>query len=119
MIDGKYGFIDPDGKIVIFPIFEEAGFFWNREYAVVTLNGKKGWIKKDGSYLVEPLYDDTFHHRKWIEVYKDGKYGVLSADGKMIAPCIFDQLETLRGDDNVYVRYGDDWFRIPLQGPLD
>ena len=51
MIAGKYGYVDPEDKFIVYPIFEKAGDFMHREYACVTLNGKMGWIKKDGSLL--------------------------------------------------------------------
>ncbi|MBD5211645.1 MAG: WG repeat-containing protein [Bacteroidales bacterium] len=113
-IDGKYGYIDPDGKFVVFSIFEKVGDFMHREYACVTLNGKMGWIKKDDTYLVEPSYNDTFHHTTWIEVYNDSKYGVLNADDEVLAPCVFDQIGKSKENDDIYVKSGDDWFKIQL-----
>lgn len=55
---GKYGYMDYQGDVIVSPQYEEAnGYF-------VQLNGKTGLISTDGSYLVEPRWNlspNTFH----------------------------------------------------------
>ncbi|ECS1419287.1 WG repeat-containing protein, partial [Campylobacter coli] len=56
-LNGKWGFIDKSGKIVIEPKFDSIWSF--REGLVkVGLNGKYGLIDKSGKIVIEPKFDD-------------------------------------------------------------
>jgi len=51
--DGKWGYIDNTGRIVIKPQFDEARDF-SEGLARVTIDGKFGYIDKTGKYVWEP-----------------------------------------------------------------
>ena len=53
--DGKWGYANISGEIVIPCRFEEAGFF-DEGPAAVKLNGKWGYIDEKGNMVVEPKY---------------------------------------------------------------
>ena len=55
-IDGKYGYTDKEGKIVIEPQYDGAGTF-SEGLASVKINGKHGYIDKRGKIVIEPQYD--------------------------------------------------------------
>ncbi|MNI77940.1 KWG Leptospira [compost metagenome] len=55
-INGKYGFIDYEGKEVIKPQYEYASFFHN-DKAMVKLEGKWGFINRNNQFVVNPQYD--------------------------------------------------------------
>lgn len=57
-IDGKWGFTDKDGNLVIEPQYEDAASFCNG-YAAVKLNGKWGYIDSDGKMIIKPYFDDA------------------------------------------------------------
>src|SRR6218665_1301018 len=55
-IDGKYGYIDKNGKIAISPQFESAGDF-HQGLARIRLDNKWGFINKNGEIAIEPQFD--------------------------------------------------------------
>lgn len=55
-IDGRYGYIDTTGKIVIAPQFEAGGPF-SGEYAEVQVEGRSGAIDRTGRIVVPTQFD--------------------------------------------------------------
>jgi hypothetical protein len=55
-INGRYGYIDPTGKVVIAPQFEVAGPFTG-DYAEVRINGRSGAIDRTGRVVVPAEFD--------------------------------------------------------------
>lgn len=68
--NGKYGIIDSDGKIALYPLFEEIGlddglyinidnkYILNNKYVPVKNNGKWGLYSIEGQKLIEPQFED-------------------------------------------------------------
>lgn len=56
--DGKWGFVDGKGKMVIEPKYEDAKSFSNG-FAAVKQNGKWGFINLENKMVIEPLFDDA------------------------------------------------------------
>ena len=56
--NGKYGFIDGNGKLVITPKFDLVGIFSNGLAAVI-IDGKIGYINKKGKLVIKPIFDET------------------------------------------------------------
>lgn len=54
--DGKWGFADAKGKMVIKPQFLDAGSFSNG-FAAVNIDGKWGYIDKTGKVVIEQQFD--------------------------------------------------------------
>ena len=54
-IEGRYGFIDTTGTVVIEPRFQNAGFFAG-EYAEIRLNNASGIINRSGKLVVSPEF---------------------------------------------------------------
>ncbi|MEI9478590.1 MAG: WG repeat-containing protein [Deltaproteobacteria bacterium] len=52
-VDGKTGFIDKSGKMVIPLMYDDVDSF-SGGIAKVTINEKKGYIDKKGAYIWEP-----------------------------------------------------------------
>lgn len=62
-LNGKYGFINKTGQVVIPVIFDyimgiDEFSFGNLDFLAVSVGDKIGVIKIDGSFLVEPKYDN-------------------------------------------------------------
>lgn len=56
--NGKYGFIDYSGNIVIDYKFDTAFSFNGNDFALVVVNDKVGFINTKGEYIIEPNYND-------------------------------------------------------------
>lgn len=52
-IEGRWGFIDPEGRVVIQPTFEMVGRFWNG-LAEFTVGDRAGVIDRNGDVVLEP-----------------------------------------------------------------
>ncbi len=52
--NGKWGFIDKTGKVVIEPQFDDAWLFREGGLASVKIGDKHGYIDKTGKYVWEP-----------------------------------------------------------------
>ena len=90
--EGKYGFIDKKGELVIPMSFDtdeggEASEF-HEGYAVVCKNEKYGYIDKSGKEVIPCNYSAAFNFSEGMAVVmKEGKFGFIDANGKEIIPC--------------------------------
>lgn len=84
--NGRFGFLNKKGEVIIPPIYETALFFSNG-YACVgrEINGKTkyGYINTDGVMVIPCVYDEvSFHFEDGIAlVKKDGKVGLIDVFG--------------------------------------
>jgi len=84
-INGKYGFIDSTGKIVVEPQFDRVCSLCNG-FAGVEINNKVGFVNKYGQIVVEPQFthkvDEFYEGLACVQV--DEKYGYIDTTGKMV-----------------------------------
>ncbi|MCU0434203.1 MAG: WG repeat-containing protein [Bacteroidia bacterium] len=117
--NGKYGYCDKSGNVVVQPQFEAADdYVFNR--AIVEMNGRYGLIDREGQWVAQPewvfIYSlgDGFFHVK--ELSKDapadtleqtlgylrtgistaGAGGVIDTNGRRILPVAFDEIYYLQ-----------------------
>ena len=100
---GKSGYINGKGENVIQCIYDDVDSF-NNGYATVRVKDTKQIIDKTGNvtYSDNKNYDsiDTFLARKGFAIVsKDDKDGIISVTGKVIAPCIYDDIDFGYHDD--------------------
>ncbi len=74
--NGKYGYIDKTGKVVINPRFDEAYAFKNGK-ALVQINRKSFLIDKAGNRISQYFDDTSFESDGMIQVRANGKYGFI------------------------------------------
>ena len=55
--DGKYGFVDKKGNVVVDYIYDDATEQNEYGFVAVKKDGKWGAIDKDGKVVVEPIYN--------------------------------------------------------------
>jgi hypothetical protein len=88
--DGKYGYIDKTGKIVIPPQYANAERFFEG-LAAVKIGGKWGFIDKTGTLVIPPKYNHT-HAEHFSEglapvhIGRNGNYGYIDKTGKLVIP---------------------------------
>jgi hypothetical protein len=80
--NGKMGFRDLDGKIVIKPKFDEAEMF-SEGYSAVKMDDKWGLIDEKGKYKIEPSFEYLGSVHNGLSSYRQNdKYGFVDVSGK-------------------------------------
>ena len=84
-VEGKQGFIDKSGKVVIKPYYEQVHSFVD-ELAPVKINGKWGFIDKLGRRFIHPQFDEIrwSFHEGLASVRAGDKWGFIDKNGKFI-----------------------------------
>ena len=94
-INGKWGYIGIDGKIVIDPVFDDASNF-EEGLATVRTEGKYGVINKKGKFISKERFENLSSHIKngYIRVSvknnNEIKWGVINKKGKYVLAPKFD-----------------------------
>ena len=88
--DGKWGYIDKSGKMVINPQYASAKSF-SEGLAAVYIEDKWGYIDKTGKMVINPQYDDAEIFSTGLAAVKVGeKWGYIDKTGKMVIKPQFD-----------------------------
>ena len=85
--DGKWGYINTEGQLVIPYSFEEANLF-SDGLALVKTDGLYGYINTEGSLAIAPMYREAYSFSEGLACVRVGDaYGYISASGDVtIAP---------------------------------
>ena len=84
--NGKYGFVDHEGKVII-PIKYDYCSEFSDGLAKVELGGKKGFINYSGQEIIPIKFDDVSDFIDGLtKVSFHGKYGIMNLNGKVILP---------------------------------
>ncbi|EPR72631.1 hypothetical protein ADIWIN_2368 [Winogradskyella psychrotolerans RS-3] len=84
MENGKTGFRDLDGNIVIKAIYESAEMF-SENHSAVEIDGKWGLINENGKYVIEPQFDFLGGlHNGLVSFRQNELIGFLDVSGKVI-----------------------------------
>jgi hypothetical protein len=105
--NGKYGFIDPDGKVVIPVMWNEINKAWESDPWVVKKDDKWGYINRDGVVIIPLQFDDaSLFCENRARVKKGNKWGYINSNGDLIIEPIFDDARPFRcigkGDSKNY-----------------
>jgi len=122
-LNGKVGYIDKAGKLVVNPQFDVANNF-SEGLAGVCVGGKDifceggkwGYIDKAGKYVINPQFDGVYNFSEGLGVVKiGGKWGYIDKAGKLVVNPQFDVAynfsEGLAG-----VKFSDKWGFIDKAG---
>lgn len=99
--DGKFGLIDFDGKLILNAeydnIYAMPGIHKN---IIIEKDGQKGLVNTSmGEIIIKPEYSEITTLTKTYEngyiVAKDGKFGVISADSKIVFEPIYDGIKNV------------------------
>ena len=89
--DGKYGFIDTTGKVVVPCQYDDASLSFSEGLAYVRKDGKYGFIDTTGKEVASCQYDVAWYFSEGLaHVKKDRKYGYIDTTGKEVVPCQYD-----------------------------
>jgi WG containing repeat len=89
LIDGRYGFIDPEGKVAIAPAYKYASVFKNGYAWVKALDRQRqiGFIDKTGKWILEPQFSAVgpFDSVYGLAAVKRGSvWGFINIKGEMV-----------------------------------
>lgn len=117
--NGKWGYIDKTGKIIVPAVYDEACTF-KTNVAPVTLNGKKGYMDKSGRIVIAPVYDDASAFNGNYAGIKSGeKYGVINNAGQIVVPAIYDgPYIAYIGEDRIQANLNGKWGLIDTLGRM-
>lgn len=89
--DGKWGYLDAGGELVIPCDWDDAWRFGPAGTAVVTRNGKRGLIDREGGILLKPEWDGMLNlaPEGYGAVRKGGHWGLIGRDGRQVTPTIY------------------------------
>lgn len=91
--NGKYGFINSSGQIVIKPIFLGAGEF-SEGLSHARINGTYGYIDETGDFVIKPQFDYATPFNEGLAiVYKNGKPFFINRKGQKIFECNFSDIQ--------------------------
>ena len=83
-IDGKWGFINEEHRIVIPPMFDRVLRFRDG-LAVMIQDEKYGYVDSSGKVAIPPNYDWAFWFQHGLaSVKKDGKWGLIEREGQWV-----------------------------------
>jgi hypothetical protein len=116
--NGKYGFADKSGKLVIEPQYELA-YEFSEGLAAVRINNKFGFIDQTGKFVIEPKYSLTTDFSDGLASVAIGRYpgkwGYIDKLGKLVIPIRYDYaLEFSEG--LAAVKVGELWGYIDKAG---
>lgn len=92
--NGKWGYIDTSGKLVVSNQFDSAGPFVEG-LAAVTLGNRIGYIDKSGSYVINPQFDGARNfHSGLAAVHLNGVWGFIDRSGTWVIPALYTRVDT-------------------------
>lgn len=104
--DGKFGFVDPRGRLRIANRYDSISDF-HEGLAAIKLLGKWGFINSSDQIVIQPQFQKAsdFHHgMAWVR--RDGKSGLIAIDGSILLELRYDQVS----------RFSEDLYIITLDG---
>jgi tetratricopeptide (TPR) repeat protein len=89
--NGKWGYIDKTGKVIVPHKYDNA--YWFVEgIAIVELNKKMGYIDETGKVFIPVKYDRALYFHEGLAAVKlNGKWGYIDKTDKVIIPFKYDE----------------------------
>ena len=123
MRDGKYGFLDINGKEIIPCIYDETGIF-RLGRTMARIGNRYGIIDTMGNTILPIEYGNTTHkgikymyYDSLAMVEKDGKLGYVDLNGKLVIPFYFDDGYPF-SQKLACVKYNEQWGYITTEGEI-
>lgn len=90
--NGRYGYINKAGLMVIEPQFEDA-YNFSENLARVGVQHKYGFINESGKILIEPVFNDAGDFTEGLAMVGiDNMYGFIDRFGKQIVPLQYEMV---------------------------
>jgi len=119
MENGRYGYIDKTGKVVIQPQFENTMGF-NEGLAATKLGGKYGYIDVKGNWIIKPQFDFTYMFSDGLAMVEINKKSAwIDKSGKIvIQPQEFEKTAIGFKEGRLAVKKAGKWGYIDRTGKI-
>ena len=103
--NGRYGYINRSGLVVVKPQFEDA-YNFSEGLARIAVQHKYGFIDQRGKVVIEPVFDDAGDFAEGlVRVSKENKYGFIDRNGNVRIPLEYELVsEFSEGLAGIYVQ---------------
>ncbi len=102
--NGKYGYVDHQGKIRIAPQYDQARPF-DHDVAIIKLNGKWGIINKYENFVAQPYYDSISNFKNNVAIaLEKGVYYLIDPSGKILTPDGYKSITLTAGGNYLLVK---------------
>ena len=117
--NGRFGFVDRTGKMVI-PCVYENTYGFTEGLAGVAVKGRIGYLDRTGKMVIPAQFEDGyafFEGLAWVKI--EGKYAWIDRQGKVvIAPASYDDVAPGFSDGLTAVKQNGRWGYIDRQGQM-
>ncbi|MBF0336060.1 MAG: WG repeat-containing protein, partial [Alphaproteobacteria bacterium] len=115
--DGRRGFVDLDGRVLVLGAWEKVEGF-HGGLAAVRQGGSWGLLRRDGTVHQAPRWEAIgSFHQGLAKVREGGLWGVIDADGAPLVPCAYEVLELDHSDGIAYAGRDGRYGLIRVDGP--
>ena len=100
---GKYGFIDPQRRLIIAYRYDSVGLY-SAGRAPIQIRGKWGLIDQKERIIIQPLYDEVLVLPSGvIRVRQGNRYGVITPEGEISTPVAYGQILPAGDNQLMYI----------------
>lgn len=93
--NGKFGFIDKEGRLRIANRYESISNFHNG-LAAVKILGKWGFVDKQDKIAINPSYEEVSDFLQDVTIVKRGNFGIINKDGNLVLDTRYDAIRQLK-----------------------
>ena len=118
--NGKHGFVDRAGNVVIALEWDHLRLFDDRGFALATRNGKQGFIDRAGTFAIPLDWDDLtpFDSQSMAFAKKNGECGFIDRSGRIAVPLEWDSADVFDAEDLSIVTKAKKWGAIDRTGKI-
>lgn len=115
---GRWGLLDPHGRWVLAPRYEQAEPFTETGLSTVVQDGLTGLVGREGSEIVAPQFDAVCWdgERGLFEIKRGDHIGWLRADGSAWIAPEWERLQLLPGEHGILARRDGRWGLLDREG---
>ena len=91
-IDGKWGYVNKEGRFAIEPKFNWV-YNFSEGLAKIKIDCKWGYIDREGRFFIEPKFDEAYDFSDGLACIElDGKWGYIDREGRIVIEPKFDSI---------------------------
>ena len=117
-LDGKWGYSNTNGEMIITNKYSSA-YYFKDGLARVSYEGKTGFINREGSFIINPEWDNASYwfYDGLVSVQKNGKYGFIDSSGNLVVKNQYYDVKSF-SEGRAAVLIGDKWGFINTRGEV-